>query len=116
MAGILWAVLDSFPATASIYPEGSPHHVTLIFGEERHKYESYIGQKILLNVYQECWDERIQALRVLLPGGFPCNNDHPHITVSYCKPVESNTMLLNPQHSRFVNFTLPATIDWHEFK
>ena len=119
MSGILWAVLTSTPAISPRFSEGSPHHVTLIFGGEKSQYQQYLGREIEIYVTRECWNDRIQALSVVLPGDIPCQNSHPHITVSFLpgvNPVESNTMLEGVRQTRWLNFKLKAIIEWHEWK
>lgn len=119
MTGILWAVLQSPIAIARRFPNGMPHHVTLQFGVERDDWSFLVGQAFSAFLESECWNEKIQALTIELPGGIPCQNAAPHLTVSWAdgvSPVESNAMLSSLHQSAPVYTTAQFKIEFYEWK
>lgn len=101
MKGILWAVptrqLSCPDPQHPIHPEGSSlHHVTLQFGVERFDWEWLIGCEIDCKILGRAWDERADALVVRLPHNIPCQNRHPHLTISWAEgaaPRDFNQIL-----------------------
>jgi hypothetical protein len=96
--GILWAVLQEPLTLDRTYPNGEPHHVTLIYGAYRSIWEGWIGQEIEAMPYRLAQNDRVQALAIELEDGVPCINQIPHITISWAddaEPVESNELLAN---------------------
>jgi hypothetical protein len=99
--GILWAVIQDQLLVDSLYEEGKPHHITLMFGVDKDEVEQYIGMSFNATAISNCWNEDIQAVLFELPLFVPINKGTPHVTVSYkkgVKSVESNNML-NGEHN-----------------
>ena len=118
MTGILWAVLLEPLSVQPLYPEGSPHHITLQYGVEREYWENVIGLPMTAGVLELCHNDRIQAIRVALPTWVQCQNPNPHITVSWvtgAQPVEANVMLNGPHHSEALNIPAHTIIEWLEW-
>jgi hypothetical protein len=118
MTGILWAVLKTPLTVQPLYPEGSPHHITLQYGVERGPWEEIIGLPMTVGAVAECHNARIQAIAVALPTWVQCQNPHPHITVSWvpgAQPVESNAMLAGEHHKAAVDYPIHTTIEWVEW-
>lgn len=114
--GILWAVLAHpvpIPRRLSV---GEPHHITLMFGTCISDWQHLIGRQFQATAIAEAWNERIQALQVSLPDWVPCQNAHPHISVSWAEgvtPVASNAMLEGVHESRPVALILDCRIEFH---
>lgn len=119
MTGILWAVLQEPPSVRTRYCCGKPHHITLQYGAERESWEHLIGLPMTAIAAQEAWNDRIQAIQVVLPTWVSCQNVNPHISVSWVRdaaPVESNAMLANDYQSASVDFDCVSTIiEWVEW-
>jgi hypothetical protein len=81
--GILWAVPIAPLRIDPIYPNGKPHHITLIFDATKSVWQSWIGQEFLAHPYRLVQSDRIQVIEVELPSHIPCNRKHPHIMISY---------------------------------
>jgi hypothetical protein len=113
MTGILWATIQQPIAIPRRYCCGEPHHITLAYGVDRFKYEELIGLPMTVGVTGEAWNDRIQAIEVVLPSWVPCQNPHPHISVSWvqdAQPVESNMMLAGEHESAQIEFDHLHTI------
>lgn len=101
MKGILWAVptreLKCPDPKHPNHPEGSSlHHVTLQFNVEREGWEHLIDREFSAHIQGRCWNNLADALFVRLPKNIPCQNAHPHLTVSWAEgagPVDSNKIL-----------------------
>lgn len=118
MPGILWAVLQSPLAIQPLFPEGSPHHITLQYGVDRKKWEHLIGLPLTVGAVAHCHNDRVQAIAVVLPTWVPCQNPHPHITVSWAagvQPVEANVMLAGEHDWVSVAYPIHTTIEWLEW-
>lgn len=95
--GILWAVLQSPLPVQPLYSEGSAHHCTLLYGVECSTVEHLIGLPMTIALTSIAHNDRVQAIKCILPTWAPCDRPHPHITVSWshgAQPVESNVMLM----------------------
>lgn len=119
MSGILWAIPIERPAVLPRYKLGSPHHITLQYGVEREYWEHLIGLPITVGVIEECWNDRIQALRIALPTWVACQIPNPHISVSWildAAPVAANAMLNESHESAPVDFeAIHCLIEWQEW-
>lgn len=112
--GIFWLSSErQSPPVAPIFDVLPSHfHVTLQFGVYRSEIPiDLLGQRVRVRVTENCFNSRIQAVRVQLPeeARSLCRNEHPHMTVSMVpgvRPVESNGMLLQHYPS-----TLPANFE-----
>ena len=117
--GILWAVLQNPGPLAAITPRYEMvqcHHITLQYGVEREPWQLWIGQEFAAIATAECWNEQVQALRVLLPATIPCINLHPHLTVSHrvdVEPKTANHMLVTQHTVRSIWLVLPVRIEFH---
>jgi hypothetical protein len=121
MTGILWAVVISPPSLQSRYEAGAPHHVTLQCGVEREDWNHLIGLPMTAGIEAECWNSRIQALKLILPTWVQCQNPHPHLAISWvidADPLEANAMLAGEHESQAVSFDAIHTIiefqEWGE--
>lgn len=115
MKGILWAVLDHPISITHRFQVGKPHHVTLVFGTYADNWKHLIGRQFDVEVTAEAWNEKIQALQVSLPDWVPCQNAHPHISVSWAEgtnPVASNALLEGAHNLRKISFTLSCVIEF----
>lgn len=107
-------------------------HVTLQFGVELSpEIESLLGQQIEVQVVANCFNDRIQALKVELPSNVKvgdisqevdvramCRNAQPHLTLSMApgvKPVEFNDMLANEHDCTPINSPLVLQFDFFAF-
>lgn len=118
MTGILWAVLLTPTSVQPLYPEGSPHHITLQYGVERGQWEDIIGLPMTVGAIELCHNDRVQAIRVALPTWVQCQNPNPHLTVSWlpgAQPVESNAMLNGPHHASPLEFPIHTRIEFLEW-
>jgi 2'-5' RNA ligase len=66
--------------------------------ERSEQYQILEDRDFMILIPSVTYDENIQALRVILPKQITqlCQNDHPHITLSYregIEPHQSNDML-----------------------
>lgn len=139
--GIFWlSALNQNSFLDSLRPNGiSPvfnqlanhFHVTLQFGVElTPEIESLLGQQVEVNVVANCFNSKIQALKVELPASASvgnlsevdlramCRNAQPHLTLSMgdgVKPVESNDMLAGEHDCAPVSFPLMLQFDFFAF-
>lgn len=120
--GILWLSLkDQILPVDNIYQPATHLHVTLQFGVNREEFEHLIGQDVQVLAVANCWNDKIQALRVNLPDKFSqiCGNLHPHMTISHgqdVRPVESNNMLNSEHNEQLIQFVMQTTVEFYEFK
>lgn len=118
MQGILWAVIldpTVLAEVASRYPVEQRHHITLQYGVEEAKWAEWIGQEFIAVAVEECWNDHIQALRIELPPHIPCNNLHPHITLSHqpdIEPKAANEMLDSSHQSQLLWIPIPVRIEF----
>lgn len=121
MPGILWAVIQEPLELPRRFNNGQPHHCTLLYGCSNKLAERYIGLPLSLPIVSECWNDRIQAVQVIVPAGIPfdTNRPNPHVTVSYAdgvQPVESNAMLAGEHQESEVKLDRIITtiefLDW----
>lgn len=120
MTGILWAVLQDSPiAVPARYCCGVPHHITLQYGVERDNWNQLIGLPMIAGVIGEAWNDRIQAIEVILPTWATCQTPHPHISISWVQdaaPIEANVMLANDHQSALLEFDrIHTIIEWVEW-
>ena len=120
MTGILWAVLQSPLAVSALYCCGKPHHITLKYGVKRKLVEELIDLPLTVGVKGMAWNNRIQAVEVVLPTWVSCQTPHPHISVSWVKdahPVEANTMLAADHNFKELEFDhLFTMIEFEEWE
>jgi hypothetical protein len=119
MKGILWAVLRSPLAVLPIFPNGTPHHITLFYDVDKTQYESLVGTEFEATAIANLWNNDIQALFILMPDNIP-HKPNPHITVGYREgiaPLASNDLLVNDQDRVIVsmNQKLSFKIEFFEF-
>jgi hypothetical protein len=118
LSGILWAVLAQPVPVQPLYPNGKPHHVTLQYGVNRADWQHLIGLPITLGVSALAFDDRIQAIKVILPTWVECQNEHPHVTVSWVDgvcPARANRMLAGEHEEISLGVDhLHARIEWLE--
>ena len=120
MVGILWGRVDKSIALSPLYPNTQEPHVTLQYGVARSQWEPVIGLPMTVAVIDMVYNDRIQAIALILPTWAPCQNPHPHITLSWvdgAAPVEANAMLLSgkfyrqPIEQEFIN-TMVEWLEW----
>jgi hypothetical protein len=118
MKGILWLALDShtFPVEC-IYNPVQHLHVTLEYGVNYESCNFLIGRKVEVIAVANCWNDKVQALRVNLPPEYDaiCDNVHPHMTISTAdnvRPVESNNMLSGEYNELPVQIVMQTTVDF----
>ena len=117
--GILWALLQEPIAVLPIFPNGSPHHITLFYDVDSSKYQSLIGIEFEADAIANIYNKDIQAIAVLMPPDIP-HKANPHITVSWrdgITPVASNELLINPSDRNILPFVqkLNLKIEFYEF-
>lgn len=118
MKGILWGVIQQPLPIEKLYSCGLSHHCTLQFGVERKDWQQYEGREFKAIAIAHCYNDRIQAIAIALPGWVPCQNQYPHITVSYqagVEPVESNAMLEGMHHREEVEYSIQFKIEFLEW-
>ncbi|MBD2076293.1 hypothetical protein H6F86_20900 [Phormidium sp. FACHB-592] len=119
MTGILWLVPITPIAVSAIYPNTQRQHVTLAYGVERKDYENIIGLSASVGILEECWNDEVQTVSVVLQSWLPCNNLHPHITISWVDssaPVMSNLMLQGEHYSKALDGSvLPCMVEFLEW-
>jgi hypothetical protein len=118
MKGILWGVIQTPLVITPRYPTGSPHHCTLQFGVEYQNWKQWEGVEFQATTLYEAWDGNIQAVAIQLPDYIPCQNKHPHISVSWCKgisPVRSNTMLASKFEYKLLRQPVTLKIEFLEW-
>lgn len=106
MKGIVWlSAIEQSPIVTPQFDNLAKHfHVTMAFGvsPDAHPLGAFLGREFNILAYSNAYNDRIQALEVALPVEIfrLCQNKFPHMTISMAhgvKPVESNTMLEDPQ-------------------
>jgi hypothetical protein len=118
MQGIVWAVIQDPAALKLVIPRYEVvqcHHITLQYGVSLDRWWRWVGLEFTAIGLAECWNDRIQAVRVQLPAPILCVNQHPHITVSHQVGVaakEANQMLADQYESVALNLIVPV---WIEF-
>jgi hypothetical protein len=122
MKGILWLAAKNHNLPGeTIFNQAAKHfHVTLQFGVERTEFEDLIGKEVEVTIKARCFNDRIEALSVDLPGDIRplCKNEHPHITISMeegVKPVESNAMLKGDYNWAPLSYTLQTVVEFFAF-
>jgi len=121
--GMLWFVLDdrsqanlrsSCPAQ---FPRAFGDHATLRFDVPLSAaYEKLVGKPHTIEVYEHCWNNRVQAVRVRT-NGLPDQYGVPHVTVSAVgEPFESVAMLKGSHHSEPLSLTLNGTVKFIPLK
>ena len=121
--GILWlSKPDQNSPVCSIFSQAAEHfHVTLQFGVfENEIPDGILGRTFTVRATENCFGDRIHALRVELPSEIRgvCLNKHPHMTISMLpgvRPVESNVMLQSPLCLENVNFSLSLVCEFVPF-
>jgi hypothetical protein len=122
MKGILWLSLNSRISPVDYVHKPVNHlHVALQFGVNREDWENLIGRSVEVVSVANCYNNKIQALRVNLPEEFDaiCGNVHPHMTISTAenvRPVESNKMFSGKHNELPVEFVMQTTVEFFEFK
>lgn len=119
MTGLLWAVPITPIALPRRYSNGQASHCTLQYGVGKEQWEHLIGLSVTIGVLEECYDESIQAIAVVLPTDISCQNVNPHITVSWVNeaaPVLSNVMLAS-QHKKVPMDleVIHCLVEWQEW-
>lgn len=118
MQGIVWAVIQDPAVLKPVTPRYEVvrcHHITLQYGVSLDRWWRWVGLEFAAIGLADCWNDRIQAVRVQLPATIPCMNPHPHITVSHQVGVsakESNQMLADKFASIAVNLVVPVCIEF----
>jgi len=99
-----------------LYPNTPQHpHVTLAWGVGQGKYQEFEKEIASVFLAEECWSDRIQAVRCQLQLGIPFELEIPHLTVSWIdgtKPVESTEMLRRKHQSTPMGVLIPCQIKW----
>lgn len=116
MNGILWLALE--PQITPVpyrYAPARHLHVTLLYGVTRRCWDEWIGRRVSIALIAECWNDRIQAAKVLLPDPYAAiaTNPVPHLTLSHLngvKPVESNQMLSLPHHEAILDVSVETVV------
>ena len=116
--GILWGVIQSPLIITPRYSQGQPHHTTLQFGVDRQDWKEWEGLEFEATALYEAWNSKIQAVAVKLPD-IPCQNRHPHISVSWqsgVSPVESNLMLASKFNYQLTGQIIKLKIEFLEWE
>lgn len=125
MKGILWAVVTDMAAlvaaVAPAHEKVHAHHVTLAFGvtADAADVADLIGLDITVIGFDTVVNDGVQAVRVKLPVGIPCGNDHPHITISCADgvpPVKSNELCATVPAANTLDMAIPCRIEFSPFK
>ena len=118
--GILWITVHPNLKFRPFYNTVAHNHVTLKFNVDSEDYKDVIGREVDVYVSDRCWNDNVEALRVILDPEMTqlCNNEHPHITLSVAPnvaPVESNDMLAAEHNSRVIGKVLRGTVEFFTF-
>jgi hypothetical protein len=121
--GILWLSLPEQKSPVHpIFSQAAEHfHVTLQFGVVENEIpDGILGRTFTVRATENCFNDRIHALRVELPSGIRsvCLNKNPHMTISMLpgvRPVESNVMLQSPLAIQRENFGLSLVCEFVPF-
>lgn len=121
--GILWLTLPSQNSPVKeVYNSAKHLHVTIKFGVSYRDVMKYLNHEpISVKIIENCWNDEIQALKVILPSPFKslCQNDVPHMTVSHkngVKPFKSNVMLDEPHESEKLNKSITLYAEFFAFR
>jgi len=96
MTGIFWLVPITLIAVPARYRNTQAQHLALAYEVERSDYADIVGLPVTIAIVSEAWNGENQALQAIIPSWLPCQNENPHITVSWVdasSPVKSNLML-----------------------
>lgn len=121
MKGILWLSLAEQVSPVDVLYQPSNHlHITLRFNVDFSEVEHLLGREVMVYCYEDCHNNRIQAVRVQLPAEFHtlCQNESPHMTISHLpnvRPVESNNMLQSEHDSLPCDLVLRTVAAFHAF-
>ena len=99
--GILWAVLTEPIAVLPLYPNGTPHHVTLFYDVLYEDWDRWIDITFEAYAIGICSNNDVQAILLDMPSHIP-HKARPHITVSYrdgVAPSASNQMLASGDYT-----------------
>lgn len=113
--GIWWAELEAPLPLARFFECGQPHHVTLLYKVTYGEGAALEGTVHEFATTELCRNERVEALRVTVPAGLPCNKKQPHVTVSWLPdvaPAASNEMLDAPTHVQPHAQRFQARVKW----
>ena len=121
--GIFWLSLPQQGSPVGlIHSNPARHfHVTLQFGVDlTPAIQDMLGEEVEVVAVADCSNDRVQALRVILPDEVAqlCSNEHPHMTISTvdgAKPVESNDMLAGEHSCTEVNIPLTLRFEFFQF-
>lgn len=122
--GIFWLSFPNQqkPSVPAKFDNLAKHfHVTLQFGVDlTPEIQKLLGEAVEVQVVANCFNDRIQALRIELPGNVKamCNNAVPHMTISMVdgvKPVESNDMLSGEHEELLIDSKLTLRFDFFQF-
>jgi hypothetical protein len=114
MKGNLYAIPTNpeiVSAIAQPMYERTPHpqHITLAYNIDEHSvHADSTGIVFSAPVVSQCWNDRTQCLKVILPTGIPWawgQEKTPHITLSWPQgsaPVQSSLMLASSGYSETV--------------
>jgi len=98
--GIFWAVIDEHTQRwlqrQALFPKVFGRHIMLYFNVPYSTLKSWDGYEFSFSIPLLAWNNRVQAVSVILPANVPRDYPYPHITVSAQKgvsPVASNDML-----------------------
>jgi hypothetical protein len=107
--GLLWLRLDE-PSRTRLLSICSPRfktifcdHVTLRFGIVlTAEYQQLIGSQHTVHAYEHCWNDTIQAVRVITHG-LPDQYGVPHVTISAAEGIEPflSVEMLHGQHHQY---------------
>lgn len=117
--GILWAVIQQPLLIQPKYPVGSPHHITLQYGVDLKKWNYWVKAEFTATCLYEAWNSNIQCVVVKLPDFIPCQNQNPHISVSWkqgISPIESNSMLASKFNYQLVDLQVKCKIEFLEWE
>lgn len=118
--GILWAVPQLPFCCAPLY-RNQPEtlHITLKYDVEIDEVQHWIGVEFEAIAIAECFDHWNHAIAVALPLHIPCQNEHPHLTVSWemgSSAQASNEMLARSHKRQVIGKMIHCQIEFEFFK
>lgn len=93
-------------------------HITLAFGISQDLIDHWIDAEFWAEIIEEAWNDRVQAFKIKLPDWVMCQNQHPHIALSYvpdAAPVEANDIWKRGHNSQQLVATFPFVVEFQSW-
>lgn len=118
--GILWAVpLVPFDCLPIYSNQPATPHITLKHDVSILEVQHWVGVEFEAIATAECFDYWNHAIAIALPMHIPCQNEHPHLTVSWkmgSTAKASNEMLAGLHRRQVMGKSIRCRIEFEFFK